>query len=278
MHSPTGGCAQVNLCARQCPWHARVGFHGAMQGSQLVVEAIAVRCAMPPHPTAIHDARLWQNSPNRTPSALTSGVAGMATVEHWGGPNSARAFTLEGARFAVGSDPQSADLVLDDATVSAVHVVFERIGATWLLRDLGSRNGTRLNGASLSGQTRLRHGDTINVGRAMLTFRESASERRPITESLAEPPPDLTKGERRVLVELCRPLLEHHAFQAPASVREIATRLYVGKNAVQAHLINLYDKFGIYSDAAGDRRTQLANEAVRRGAVSPADLAGEAGV
>jgi hypothetical protein len=198
----------------------------------------------------------------------------MATVELWGGTSSGRVVSLDGARVTVGSDPDSADLVVDDATVSALHAILERIGATWLVRDLGSRNGTKLNGAELTGQTRIRHGDTIHVGRCALTFRDGASGRRPITEALSGPPPELTRGERRVLIELCRPLLEHHAFQTPASVREIAERLFVGRNAVQAHLVNLYGKFGIHDDA--NRRLRLANEAIQRGAVSVGDLAATA--
>ena len=76
-----------------------------------------------------------------------------------------------------------------------------------------------------------------------------------------------------MLVELCRPLLSHNVFQPPASVREIATALFIGKNAVQAHLTNLYDKFGIYQDSVDvSRRVVLANEAMQRGVVSLADL------
>ncbi len=78
--------------------------------------------------------------------------------------------------------------------------------------------------------------------------------------------------ERRTLVELCRPLLSHNAFQPPASVREIGEHLFIGKNAVQAHLTNLYNMFGIHDGA--DRRLALANEAVQRGAVTIADLDG----
>ena len=76
-----------------------------------------------------------------------------------------------------------------------------------------------------------------------------------------------------MLVELCRPLVSHNIFQPPASVREIAERLYIGKNAVQAHLSNLYDKFGIYDEGDGvSRRVVLANEAMQRGVVTIADL------
>ena len=47
---------------------------------------------------------------------------------------------------------------------------------------------------------------------------------------------------------------------------------FVGKNAVQAHLSNLYDKFAIYEDDGVSRRVLLANEAIQRGAVTMADL------
>ena len=42
---------------------------------------------------------------------------------------------------------------------------------------------------------------------------------------------------------------------------------------MQAHLSNLYDKFGIYDEGDGvSRRVVLANEAMQRGAVTIADL------
>ena len=112
-----------------------------------------------------------------------------------------------------------------------------------------------------------------SLGRTRLVYRDGTENHRPLTDALEPPPADLTKMERRVLVELCRPLLSHNIFQPPASVREIAERLYIGKNAVQAHLSNLYDKFGIYDEGAdGGRRVVLANDAMQRGAVTIADL------
>jgi hypothetical protein len=181
-----------------------------------------------------------------------------------------RVVGLDGHQMAIGSADDSADLVLEDPSVSGIHALLDRVGATWLVRDVGSRNGTRLNGERLTGQRRLRDGDEIVVGQTRLVFRDRSRSRRRPTDGLVPPPSNLTRMERRTLVELCRPLLSHNAFQPPASVREIAERLYVGKNAVQAHLANLYDKFDIHEGV--DRRVALANEAMRRGAVSMADL------
>jgi pSer/pThr/pTyr-binding forkhead associated (FHA) protein len=159
-----------------------------------------------------------------------------------------------------------------------VHAVLERVGAAWLVRDLGSRNGTQVNSERIVGQRRLRDGEELLLGRCRLVFRDGADARRPATDAIASPPTNLTRMERRVLIELCRPLLSHNLFQPPASVREIAARLFVGKNAVQAHLSNLYDKFEIYDEQGdGNRRILLANDAMQRGAVSMADLAADDG-
>ena len=197
----------------------------------------------------------------------------MPALELWSGHGWERVITLTGPTHTIGSDPESADIALADAAVSRVHARVEQVGAAWLVRDLDSRNGTRLSGERITGQRRLRDGDEIMVGHMRLVFRDGAGAHRPPTDAIAGPPDNLTRMERRVLVELCRPLVSHNLFQPPASVREIAARLFIGKNAVQAHLTNLYDKFGIYDDdAEGGRRVALANEAMQRGAVSFADL------
>lgn len=84
------------------------------------------------------------------------------------------------------------------------------------------------------------------------------------------PAPKVTRTERRVLIELCRPLMSYNAPQ-PASLRDIGNRLFVGKNAVQAHLANLYGKFGL-NDGSIERRVALAHEAIRRGIVTKSDF------
>jgi pSer/pThr/pTyr-binding forkhead associated (FHA) protein len=199
----------------------------------------------------------------------------MPALEVWGDRGRDRVVTLSDGPYTLGSDEGSADIALADPAVSRVHAIFERVGTAWLLRDLGSRNGTRVNGDRLTSQRRLHDGDEVMVGRTRLVFLDRADALRPPTDALEAPPSNLTRMERRVLVELCRPLLSHNVFQPPASVREIASALFIGKNAVQAHLSNLYDKFGIYQDTADvSRRVVLANEAMQRGAVSLADLTG----
>jgi DNA-binding CsgD family transcriptional regulator len=163
---------------------------------------------------------------------------------------------------------ESNDVVVDADGVSRVHAAFERFGDTWCVRDLGSRNGTFVNGGRIVGEHALHAGDEIVLGRLRLLFR--GPDRGTETAAIAQPPP-LTPRERDVLLALCRPLLMGDAFTEPASIRAIAAELVVSEAAVKNHLSRLYVKFDV---AAQDerKRVQLANAAVARGAVKLGDL------
>ena len=164
---------------------------------------------------------------------------------------------------------ESNDVVVDDDGVSRVHAAFERFGDTWCVRDLGSRNGTFVNGGRIIGERALHAGDEILLGRLRLLFRGPVGSGKE-TAAIAQPPP-LTPRERDVLLALCRPLLTGDAFTEPASIRAIAAELVVSDAAVKQHLSRLYDKFDV--GAEGERRrVQLANAAVSRGAVKLGDL------
>ncbi|MEV0585607.1 DUF1707 and FHA domain-containing protein [Nonomuraea sp. NPDC050310] len=70
----------------------------------------------------------------------------------------------ERLRFVVGRG-SACDLVLADLTVSRVHAELRReADGGWLIVDLGSLNGTRLNGWRLVGPARVRSGDEVSFG------------------------------------------------------------------------------------------------------------------
>jgi hypothetical protein len=186
---------------------------------------------------------------------------------------------LSGQRLTLGKASTN-DVPLDhDDTVSRLHAVLENLGFAWSIRDLGSRNGTYLNGEKITAERVLRSGDEVRVGKTKLLFwevRESGDRPRDEETMAAQPnelPPRLTRRELDVLVVLCRPLVSDDPFPEPASVRKMAGELYVTEAAVKQHLQNMYDKFAIPTE--GDRRVRLANEALRRGAVTIAQLRGE---
>lgn len=177
---------------------------------------------------------------------------------------------LDGARLTIGRHASNGVALDSDAEVSRVHAVVELLGPSWAVRDLGSRNGTRVNGDLTSGDRLLRSGDEILVGSTRLVFRLSEETAYDVTVG-AEPPPQLTPRERDVLLELFRPTADPGPFNEPAGTREIAAALVVSEAAVKQHMARLYDKFGIHS-GLDRRRMRLANEALRRGAVNLAEV------
>ncbi|HEX7879185.1 MAG TPA: FHA domain-containing protein, partial [Candidatus Eisenbacteria bacterium] len=70
---------------------------------------------------------------------------------------------LEGTILEVGRSSKCA-IQLADGTVSKVHSEFSRAGDGWLIRDLGSRNGTRLNGQPVAEPKALKPGDKVEIG------------------------------------------------------------------------------------------------------------------
>jgi pSer/pThr/pTyr-binding forkhead associated (FHA) protein len=179
-------------------------------------------------------------------------------------------FSLEADRTTVGKAAENDVALEDDPMASRLHAILERFPAGWCVTDLGSSNGTWVNGNRIWSPHRLRHGDEIRVGQTRLVFRDPLNTEGAVTEA-EDAPPTLTVRERDVLVALCRPLLDRDMFTEPASTRAIAGELVITQAAVKQHLANLYEKFGVQ---AGDshRRARLANEALRRGAVSLTQL------
>ena len=82
-----------------------------------------------------------------------------------------RTWELSSGSCSVGSDPSN-DVVIDEPTVSRFHcelVVTDRVGPR--VRDLGSKNGTWVNGKRASGLTPVNDGDEIVLGTGVLTLR-----------------------------------------------------------------------------------------------------------
>lgn len=179
-------------------------------------------------------------------------------------------FPLDRDRTTMGRDEANDVALRDDRLVSQVHAVIESYGGSFTVRDLGSSNGTFVNGQAIVGERVLRPGDEIRLGRTQVLFRQSAAAPAERTDT-GPKAPELTPRERAVLVALCRPLLDSSPFPQPASIAQVAQELVVSDAAVKFHLANLYDKFAIY-ETNQSRRFVLANEAILRRAVTLADL------
>jgi pSer/pThr/pTyr-binding forkhead associated (FHA) protein len=181
-------------------------------------------------------------------------------------------------RLSIGRQPASDVPVPWDSSVSRVHAALERVGDEWTLVDDGSsRNGSFVNGDRVHGRRRLCDGDLIRVGVTTIAYvvprqRTTSSSTIAATSTGV---PFLTAAQRRVLVALCRPIVEG-SFGAPSSNQQIADELIVGVETVKTHMHALFEAFGVQGLPQNQKRAELARLAVRRGAVTDDELAGVA--
>jgi pSer/pThr/pTyr-binding forkhead associated (FHA) protein len=78
-----------------------------------------------------------------------------------------------GDQFSIGRDA-SCDLTITDMTVSRLHAQLERTPEGWLISDLESTNGTRVNGWRVRGKIPVRVGDLVSFGSLEVVFGASS--------------------------------------------------------------------------------------------------------
>jgi sigma-54 dependent transcriptional regulator, acetoin dehydrogenase operon transcriptional activator AcoR len=84
-----------------------------------------------------------------------------------------RAFALASRAAVIGRDPPAGGWAIRQHAVSRLHASFELgPGDAVTLRDLGSRNGSFVNGQAVK-SARLAHGDVVRIGDAVFVFSES---------------------------------------------------------------------------------------------------------
>jgi phosphoserine phosphatase RsbU/P len=93
-------------------------------------------------------------------------------------------FPLSKPRITIGR-ARSSDVFLPDQWLSRHHAAVEHRNGAYYLLDLGSKNGTLLNGERVSGDRRLRDGDVITLGEHLLVFS--------MDDELDERPPEGTR-------------------------------------------------------------------------------------
>ncbi len=97
------------------------------------------------------------------------------------------AFALAPGENVIGRDPDAAVFV-DDTTVSRRHACLTVRGSEAVLEDLGSKNGTTVNGKPPAGPLALLHGDAVLVGAVLFTVRVASAAGE--TATLGGAPPD----------------------------------------------------------------------------------------
>lgn len=153
------------------------------------------------------------------------------------------------------------DVVVSNRTVSRHHAVLERVGTQWRLRDLKSRNGSRVNGVAVrGGSVPLSHGDRIELGSAEIRITTDPNEGHAMATVLPTQPGDLSIGLTPRETEVLRRLAEG------LTDEQIATSMYLSVKTVRSHLDRIRDKTG------QRRRPDLLRFAIKEGIVDPGTL------
>jgi len=77
---------------------------------------------------------------------------------------------LLGSSGATLGRSRDCEIVLDDANVSRRHAEVRPSGGSWIVRDLGSTNGVKVNGRRITGAQSLKRGDAIELGTSRVIF------------------------------------------------------------------------------------------------------------
>jgi signal transduction histidine kinase/pSer/pThr/pTyr-binding forkhead associated (FHA) protein len=99
------------------------------------------------------------------------------------GPDKGRRFELPDVPTLIGRD--SRQLPLTDNTVSRRHAELHPVGNGWILKDLGSSNGTYINGARVDHTYALKLGDQMRVGKTILVYGAQPGVSRTSTSHLS---------------------------------------------------------------------------------------------
>src|SRR5437870_2857228 len=90
------------------------------------------------------------------------------------GPSAGQEFSLDLDDLTLGRSPDNA-ICLPDPSVSRQHVRVRRMRGGWAVSDMGSGNGTTVNGQTLEGESMLRVGDVITLGDTELRYDEGTA-------------------------------------------------------------------------------------------------------
>ena len=138
-----------------------------------------------------------------TALATQGGPHAFLVIHIEGGERSSRVIDLPDAVALTFGRSRGATIHVDSEKVSRLHARVRRTGDVIEVEDLGSRNGTRVNGEKIRGLTRVTSGDEISMGPILAIVGVASGLRR--SSSVA----DGLAGEARLVAEVDRSVRYH---------------------------------------------------------------------
>src|SRR5689334_15802937 len=110
-----------------------------------------------------------------SPRSAANGIRLVCTA----GPKSGQEFPLVQQEVVIGRATDNA-ISVPDTSVSRKHLKLRKTNSGWVAMDLGSGNGTMLNGELIADETVLGNGDVLALGDSEFTFvdEDNATDRR----------------------------------------------------------------------------------------------------
>lgn len=116
------------------------------------------------------------------------------------GPEAGKELRLTARRTRIGKPAGHADICTDSPAVSRLHAEIVRRGEAFYIRDMNSRNGTRVNGEILSGNTEklLHDGDRLTLADRVFIFRMEGQEHEERLASILGKSQPVTEQKERL--------------------------------------------------------------------------------
>jgi pSer/pThr/pTyr-binding forkhead associated (FHA) protein/tetratricopeptide (TPR) repeat protein len=147
------------------------------------------------------------------------------------GPRQGAWFSLAPHKeVSIGRAPNNT-IILEDNSVSRSHAMLQLTNQGYLLRDIGSRNGTFLNSKKIQGEVPVQHCDLIKIGIYTLRFLEEPAEAEApvLEETRVEVPPKKGLDENRYLNK--EELLEKEEAEGPS--KKLAETALMPRSSVE---------------------------------------------
>ncbi len=201
-----------------------------------------------PQPPNGSPVRRRPSSPGQAPSASRprrASSSGVSKLVCTAGPASGQEFLLEGVELVVGRASENA-ISIPDTSVSRRHVTVKQVSGAWVAVDLGSGNGTLINGSQISDETPLNDGDVISLGDTDLRFHSAAPAGGSSALSVrrsgrggeqAEEPSAMARSVRRPVRTLSRSMARRTDPEFKAKQKQLKVRIAIAVAVIALPLL-----------------------------------------
>ncbi|NOJ98971.1 FHA domain-containing protein [Corallococcus coralloides] len=126
------------------------------------------------------------------------------------GPMEGEEFALSELEYTVGRATDN-PICIQDTSVSRKHVTLRKESAGWMVSDMGSGNGTIVNGEPIAEETLLANGDVITLGDSELRYEDTANSTAKVQAPSSPRPRPSTAAGRGPTAVPSRPAREGRA-------------------------------------------------------------------